>query len=51
MTIEMEKLQENIGVKNQILFRRFLVEMIEHKTVKYVDRVENGRKRRYFWMG
>ncbi len=39
-----------MGVRNPLIFRRLLVEMIELKIVKYVDRVENGRKRRYFWM-
>ena len=42
--------QENMGVRNPLIFRRLLAEMIELKIVKYVDRVENGRKRRYFWM-
>ena len=49
MTIEMEELQENIGVKNRILFKILLAEMIERKIVKYVDRIELGKKRRYFW--
>lgn len=45
----MEELQENIGVKNRILFRILLAEMLERKIVKYVDRIENGIRRRYFW--
>ncbi len=50
MTIKMETSSQNMGVRNPLIFRRLLVEMIELKIVKYVDRVENGRKRRYFWM-
>jgi len=50
MTIKMEESNQNMGVRNPLIFRRLLVEMIELKIVKYVDRVENGRKRRYFWM-
>lgn len=46
----MEENQQNMGIRNKLLFRQLLVKMIEAKTVKYVDRVENGRKRRYFWM-
>ena len=55
MIIRMEELkddtiQTNEGVKHRILFRRLLAEMIERKIVKYLDRVENGVKRRYFWL-
>ena len=39
-----------MGIRDKLLFRQLLAKMIEVKTVKYVDRVENGRKRRYFWM-
>ena len=42
--------QENMGIRNTLIFRRMLAEMIELKIVKYVDRVQNGVKRRYFWM-
>lgn len=42
--------QENIGVKDRILFKILLAKMIESKIVKYVDRIENGVRRRYFWM-
>ncbi len=41
---------QNMGVRDTLLFRQLLAGMIELKIVKYVDRVENGRKRRYFWM-
>ena len=41
--------KENLGVSDQLLFRELLAKMIELKIVKYVDRVENGVKRRYFW--
>lgn len=42
--------QENLGVNDQLLFRELLAKMIEGKIVKYLDRVENGVKRRYFWL-
>ena len=47
----MEEIKENISVKNRILFKILLAEMIERKIVKYVDRIENGVRRRYFWQG
>lgn len=41
--------QEDLGVSDQLLFRQLLAKMIDLKIVKYVDRVEDGVKRRYFW--
>lgn len=45
-----EEIQQNMGIRDKLLFRQLLAGMIELKIVKYVDRVQNGRKRRYFWM-
>ena len=41
---------QNMGIRDKLLFRQLLAKMIESKIVKYVDRVENGVKRRYFWL-
>lgn len=46
----MEENQQNMGIRDKLLFRQLLVKMIEAKIVKYVDRVENNIKRRYFWI-
>lgn len=46
----MEENQQNMGVRDKLLFRQLLAKCIESKIVKYVDRVENGEKRRYFWI-
>ena len=50
MIIRMEQ-QENLGVNEQILFKRLLTEMIEKGMVKYLDRVENGNRKRYYYYG
>ena len=46
----MEENQQNMGVRDKLLFRQLLANLIEVKMVKYVDRLENGEKRRYFWI-
>jgi len=42
--------QENLGVKNRILFRTLLAEMIERKIVKYNYITINNKKRKVFWV-
>jgi len=49
MTIKMDE-QENLGVNEEILFKRLLAEMIEKGIVKYVDRVERGNRKRYYYL-
>ena len=49
MTIKMEE-QENLGVNEEVLFKRLLAEMIEKGIVKYFDRVENGNRKRYYYL-
>ncbi len=46
----MEENQQNMGIRDKLLFRQLLAKCIETKIVKYVDRVKNGKKRRYFWI-
>jgi len=49
MTIKMDE-QENLGVNEEILFKRLLAEMIEKGIVKYVDRVGRGNRKRYYYL-
>lgn len=49
MTIKMEE-QENLGINEEVLFKRLLAEMIEKGTVKYLDRIENGNRKRYYYL-
>jgi len=49
MTIKMEE-QENLGVNEEILFKRLLAEMVEKGIVKYISRVENGKIKRYYYV-
>ena len=43
--------QENLGINEEILFKRLLAEMIEKNKVKYVDRpTVNGKKRYYYYV-
>ncbi len=41
--------QENLGVKDRILFRVLLAEMIERKIVKYNYMTINNKKTKVFW--
>jgi len=49
MTIKMEE-QENLGINEEVLFKRLLAEMIEKGIVKYLDRIENGNRKRYYYL-
>ena len=42
--------QENLGVKNRILFRSLLVQMIERKIVKYNYITIDNKKTKVFWI-
>jgi hypothetical protein len=51
MTIEMEKSnQEDMGVDDLLLFRRLLAELKEKGIVKYGNLIQNGVKRKVFWL-
>lgn len=42
--------QENLGVKDRILFRALLAQMLERKIVKYNYMTIDNKKTKVFWV-
>ncbi len=41
---------QDMGIRDKLLFRQLLAKMIDSKIVKYVDRIQNNKKMRLFWI-